>query len=593
MFTVESARVAHETTINAYVMFNYAGAMLQDRNGVDVVTDFATADLVASIGFLDHLSFGFNVPFHVAGKGTYLDGTDVADVSVGDIRLSLKGAAIKPWRLGVGIALQLDVLVPSGSKGGYGREEGAVIIPRILLDAVTKHFHIMTNIFFVSRTEQFTPDNTNIDFDPDLRIDAEAGIQAGLSVFLGSTDFRMNIEGRLESRLQRFFEEENTQLEFTWGLHWKHDSGFAVGGGASFGVLTGYGDPDWRAFLTMGYRPGEYLPMPDEKPKDSDGDGILDDVDQCPSEPEDFDGNQDTDGCPDGDRDGDGIDDDLDKCPDKPEDKDSFEDEDGCPDLDNDKDGILDGDDKCPNKPEDIDGDRDDDGCPDGDGDKDGIPDDQDKCPTQPEDIDAFEDADGCPDPDNDKDGILDGTDKCPLDAEDVDGFEDADGCPDPDNDGDGILDAKDKCPSKAEDFDGCQDEDGCPEAGRVCVTKEKIVITEKIYFKTGKSTIRARSYTLLDEIADVLKANTHIKLIEIQGHTDSQGSEGYNMRLSDARARSVYTHLTVKRGIDPTRMTARGYGESTPIAENGSKEGREINRRVEFVILKQDLPPE
>jgi len=99
--------------------------------------------------------------------------------------------------------------------------------------------------------------------------------------------------------------------------------------------------------------------------KDSDGDGIPDDVDKCPNEPEDKDGFEDADGCPDPDNDGDGIADTIDKCPNEPEDKDGFEDTDGCPDPDNDKDGILDVNDKCPNDAETRNGYEDEDGCPD------------------------------------------------------------------------------------------------------------------------------------------------------------------------------------------------------------------------------------
>jgi len=94
-----------------------------------------------------------------------------------------------------------------------------------------------------------------------------------------------------------------------------------------------------------------------------------------------------------GDKDGDGIKDDVDKCPNDPEDKDGFEDEDGCPDLDNDKDGIPDVKDKCPNEPEDKDGFEDADGCPDPDNDKDGVPDTTDKCPNEA----GPPDNDGCP----------------------------------------------------------------------------------------------------------------------------------------------------------------------------------------------------
>jgi outer membrane protein OmpA-like peptidoglycan-associated protein len=132
------------------------------------------------------------------------------------------------------------------------------------------------------------------------------------------------------------------------------------------------------------------------------------------------------------DRDGDGILDRDDKCPDQPEDRDGFEDEDGCPDPDNDRDGIPDSQDMCPNGPEDVDGFKDEDGCPDPDNDLDGIPDKQDKCPNEPEDKDGFEDDDGCPDPDNDQDGILDKNDKCPNEAETINGIDDEDGCPEP-----------------------------------------------------------------------------------------------------------------------------------------------------------------
>jgi hypothetical protein len=98
------------------------------------------------------------------------------------------------------------------------------------------------------------------------------------------------------------------------------------------------------------------------------------------------------------DSDHDGVSDDLDRCPTQPEDKDGFQDADGCPDPDNDGDGIPDAQDKCPNEPEDKDGFQDADGCPDPDNDSDGIPDLRDRCPNEPETINGFEDEDGCPD---------------------------------------------------------------------------------------------------------------------------------------------------------------------------------------------------
>jgi outer membrane protein OmpA-like peptidoglycan-associated protein len=291
-----------------------------------------------------------------------------------------------------------------------------------------------------------------------------------------------------------------------------------------------------------------------------------------------------------GDRDGDGIKDDIDKCPDDPEDKDGFADEDGCPEPDNDRDGIPDVDDNCPDIPEDQDGIEDEDGCPEGDkGDRDGdrIPDDLDKCPDEPEDEDGFQDEDGCPDPDNDGDRILDVDDLCPNDREDPDGFEDQDGCPDNDNDKDRITDKDDKCPLEPETYNGRDDEDGCPDRGRVTVTETSIEIIEVIYFDINKDTIKSVSFPILDEVAATMQGNPSIQLIEVQGHTDDQGDDAYNLDLSDRRAKSVVKYL-VDKGVDPKRLTAHGYGETQPLDRRRNAAARDKNRRVAFLIVKR-----
>jgi outer membrane protein OmpA-like peptidoglycan-associated protein len=198
----------------------------------------------------------------------------------------------------------------------------------------------------------------------------------------------------------------------------------------------------------------------------------------------------------------------------------------GPGDLDGD--GIPDNVDQCPRVPEDRDGYQDDDGCPDDDNDGDGIPDKADKCPNEPEDRDGFQDDDGCPEPDNDNDGIADKLDKCPLEPEDKDGFEDDDGCPDPDNDKDGILDAADKCPNQP----GAPP-DGCPKKyNLVVVTQNKIELKQTVFFETGRANIRTISHPLLNEVAQALRDNPTIK-VEVQGHTDSQGPDALNLKLS------------------------------------------------------------
>ena len=141
------------------------------------------------------------------------------------------------------------------------------------------------------------------------------------------------------------------------------------------------------------------------------------------------------------------------------------------------------------------------------------------------------------------------------------------------------------------ENFNGCDDEDGCPESGRVCVTKEKITISEKIFFATNKSDILPKSYELISEIATVLNANPQVQLVEIQGHTDSQGSHAYNVKLSDARAASVLNRLVMIGRVDPVRLTSKGFGPDMPIANNKTPAGRELNRRVEFMIIRRVEP--
>ena len=293
-----------------------------------------------------------------------------------------------------------------------------------------------------------------------------------------------------------------------------------------------------------------------------------------------------------GDRDGDGYKDDVDKCPDEPEDFDGFQDEDGCPDPDNDQDGILDINDRCPDIPEDRDGDHDEDGCPegkaDGDRDGDGIPDSKDKCPDVPEDRDGFEDEDGCPEADNDKDGIPDTADQCPNDAEDKDNFEDADGCPDPDNDHDQIPDVRDKCPNDPETYNGYQDEDGCPDKGKVIIEGNEILILEKVQFATDSARILPASNEILDAVAATLKGHPEFLVLEIAGHADERASDEHNLKLTKARAASVMDALR-SRGIASGRLISQGYGEYCPLDNASTPAAWEKNRRVDFKVVKTE----
>ncbi len=295
-----------------------------------------------------------------------------------------------------------------------------------------------------------------------------------------------------------------------------------------------------------------------------------------------------------GDTDGDGIMDDEDQCITVAEDKDGDEDSDGCPEFDKDKDGIPDDQDSCPTVPEDKDGDADEDGCPeirDTDKDHDGIVDARDKCPNDPEDRDGYEDKDGCPEPDNDRDGILDGDDRCPNDPEDKDGYEDSDGCPDYDNDKDQIPDSRDKCPTDPENYNGFQDDDGCPEKNKVIIEENSIVILEQVQFQRGSAQIRPESTKLLDEVAQTLREHPEFKVVEVAGHADERGSDQINLKLTQLRAAAVASALQ-KRGVAASRLLSQGYGEYCPLDSRTVVEAYDKNRRVEFKIAKTEDGP-
>ncbi len=122
------------------------------------------------------------------------------------------------------------------------------------------------------------------------------------------------------------------------------------------------------------------------------------------------------------------------------------------------------------------------------------------------------------------------------------------------------------------------------PPPSRVVVTKERLELKEKVFFDTGKTTIRPESFSLLDEVAAALKGNGNVKKVIVEGHTDNKGGKAKNKKLSAGRAEAVRRYLVTK-GVEPERLVAKGFGPSRPIADNATAKGRDENRRVEFVI--------
>ncbi|MGC4117355.1 MAG: OmpA family protein [Myxococcales bacterium] len=239
--------------------------------------------------------------------------------------------------------------------------------------------------------------------------------------------------------------------------------------------------------------------------------------------------------------------------------------------YDRDHDGIPDGEDGCPDQAEDLDGFKDGDGCPDPDNDGDGIPDQQDQCP----DVPGLPKLHGCPD--GDGDGIPDAKDRCPKDA----GPAKLDGCPDAD--GDEIADIDDKCPDRP----GPAEADGCPKAKPWVVYEAgKLVLKDAVHFDSGRASIKKNSLPILDDLAALLKLHPEIKRVRIDGHTDNEGPAVMNLELSQKRAEAVVAYL-ISKGIEASRLSAKGFGLERPIASNATPLGRAKNRRVECSILE------
>ncbi len=457
-FTVDGAEPTPAWNFVPSIYFNYAMNPLVRRDGNGEITEEIVSDLLSfnalgALGFPYDLELGVDIPLgHASGDDIQTLGDP--GFALGDIRLLPK------WRLSpadeaAGVSVVVAVVLPTAT-GGDGQGASSIVAePKVVADVAFPFLSLAANAGFRYRPGAETVED--LSFGSEFTYGAAVGVPLGTPEWVGLAEL-LGSAPVIESK------GASEPLEGHFGVRWFAPAGPVFTLGAGRGFVAGRGSPDVRVSLGVAWDPRPEpapTPVPAVAPQDTDGDGLLDPDDQCPRDPEDRDG---------------------------------------------------------------------------------------------------FEDDDGCPDPDNDQDGLLDGADNCPLEPEDKDGFEDTDGCPDK------------------------------GEQAKIVVTLQKVEILEKVYFELDRARIKKESYGVLNQVAAVLKSNTQIKLLRIEGHTDRHGSAAYNDRLSGMRARAVLMYL-VKRGIDATRLTSQGFGFSTPLRTEETEEADAVNRRVEFVIVEQGKP--
>jgi hypothetical protein len=408
-----------------------------------VVSSMTAAQLTAAYGLTDKLQLGVNLPiiFALEGDGLMPDtgarATNGLHVTgLGDLVIETKYRLLRRGMVRASAIGGLSLPSSIGSGGAqFIGDDLPTVRGKLAAQLDTGRLSLGVNAGVLLRKPRTIYDST-----------IGQQITWGVAAAARITDrFSLIAEGYGRAGLPSF-SLDASPFEVEAGLRIYATGAVAVVIGGGAGLSNGIGSPEARFFLSLGYAPDV---------RDSDGDGIPNGRDRCPLVPED---------------------------------KDGFEDDDGCPDLDNDGDHRPDATDKCPNQAEDIDGFEDDDGCPDLDNDKDGIPDLLDKCPNEPEDGKPPYPRDGCPAAKAEAvlpEAAAHATPVAPpgaiappvaaaqtAPATTQAAPDPAAVCPELDRDHDGIPDAQDQCPDDPETVNGVADDDGCPDSGGIEVVK-------------------------------------------------------------------------------------------------------------------------
>ncbi len=500
------------------LVYQWLGADGQTTETVRLLGSVVQADLIGGWSF-GRARIGLDVPLYL-----FADGDAGSEVGLGDLALDGK-ATILDGDSPIDVALQGRLGFPTSTVSvlplgnpGVSWEIAAI---------ASKHFGPVLLAANLGTKGGPSTDLENVSLNDAFVFRAGAGYDFTESFGLAlESSGAFNYAAPLDN-------DANSPVE---GMltGWGRPAGdVVVRGGVGTGITSGIGSPQLRLLLGVAYQPAAEAPKP--KPVlDTDGDGLADDADVCPLDPEDAD---------------------------------QFKDEDGCPDLDNDEDKILDTADACRN---------------------------------EPEDVDTWQDEDGCPDPNTrltvlvvDEEGnqidLARGTVLGPTGKswEIESGRLQADVEP-----GKYTLDGKAGTyePNQAmfEVVDGPPMDTKLvlvkKKGAKVVVTRDRIDLKDKIYFETASAKIKAESFGLLDQAVQILQDYPEIALLRIEGHTDSRGSDTYNLKLSGERAASVRQYF-IDKGIAGERLTSKGFGETQPLDPANNEAAWSKNRRVDFFI--------
>ncbi len=589
-FGVYSPAVVGRVELRGYAMADFASRPLgfRDRNTGErtAVVDnqlFVRGDV--SLALADRFLLDVNMPVAVLQSGeqpptSAYDFDPPSGVEAGDLRIAARlriaGANGGPFQIGI----QGDFFIPTAPPDSYAGD-GAFRAGTYLL--MGGRFKLGIPFLWTAQAGGVFRTSAN---------PSSLAYGAGVAALLVDDRLQISAEGfgstwfgdnpPLSTATAPGPAAASTGVELSFGAKFRIYEGLQIGAAFGPSITKTVGTPDFRGIGMLAWAPtGDKKRGPTGSgqtgssggtgttgtsgswsgggepsaggPRDSDGDGLNDDVDACPKEAGGLSGDPSKDGCPLADKD-----------------KDTVEDvEDACPTLA----GIR--------RPEPTKN-----GCPD-DTDGDGVHDPVDACPAVKGSANADPKKNGCA-ADGDGDGVPDGQDACPALAGVASTSSKFNGCPE-DPDGDGVKNADDACPMDKGPASRDKDANGCPDSVRV--TDTAILLRKPIEFVTyGKGrteTIDPLSDSVLKQVHDAIVAHPEILKIEVQGHTDDSGDDEFNKTLSQQRADTVRSWL-VSAGVAADKLVAKGYGFDKPLADNRIRTGRQRNRRVELIILEK-----